>query len=295
MPRPRKCRKICRLPDTVEFTPVGGDASAECVVLTVDEFEAVRLIDDEGYSQEECGEYMLIARTTVQQIYLSARRKIARALVNGLPLRIAGGDFRLCDSDDDCPRRGGCCERRRRFHEATTAAHDAPHNEERIDTVMKIAVAANGKEVSGHFGHSEQFIVYDVEQNAITAEQCVANPGHRPGLLPNMLADMGVKTVIAGGMGAHAAGICAERGVEVITGAQGDARSAAEAYLRGELHSTGEMCTEHGHHDHGEGEHGHCHGHGDGEHGHCHGHGEGEHGHCHGGEHGHCHGGEHAE
>lgn len=283
MPRPRKCRKICRLPATVEFQPVGCDETAECVVLTVDEFETVRLIDEEGYSQEECGEYMLIARTTVQQIYLSARRKLARALVHGLRLRIAGGDFRLCGRGDVCPRRGGCPERRLR---AQMDAACAPRNEERIGSVMKIAVAANGNQVSGHFGHSEQFIVYDAEGGAITAEQRVANPGHRPGLLPNMLADMGAKAVIAGGMGAHAAGICAERGVEVITGAQGDARAAAEAYLRGELHSTGEMCAEHEHH------HGHGEGHGEGHHCHGEGHGEG-HGHCHGEGH-HCHGG-HAE
>ncbi len=266
MPRPRKCRKVCRLPDTVEFAPVGGEADAECIVLTVDEFEAVRLIDDEGYSQEQCGEYMLIARTTVQQIYLSARRKLARALVQGLPLRIAGGDFRLCGAGDSCPRRAGCCERRLR--EAGEAARRAPQDEERIESDMKIAVAANDSQVSGHFGHSEQFIVYEVENGAIAGEQCVANPGHRPGLLPNMLADMGAQAIIAGGMGAHAASIFAERSMEVITGAQGDARAAVEAYLRGELHSTGEMCAEH--------EHGHEHGH---ERGHCHGHGEG--GHCH--------------
>ena len=81
MPRPRKCRKVCRLPRVNEFRPAGG--AGECVTLTVDEYETIRLIDNEGYSQEECAGYMQVARTTVQQIYNAARCKIARALVCG--------------------------------------------------------------------------------------------------------------------------------------------------------------------------------------------------------------------
>ena len=82
MPRPRKCRKVCRLPLHGEFRPVNGNRK-NIIVLTVDEYETVRLIDKEGFSQEQCGVYMHIARTTVQQIYTSARKKIAHALVDG--------------------------------------------------------------------------------------------------------------------------------------------------------------------------------------------------------------------
>ena len=96
MPRPQKCRKICRMPDTMEFLPVNDASPCEAVVLSVDEYEAIRLIDLEGFSQEECGEYMSIARTTVQQIYNNARQKLARMLVEGLPLKIEGGNYRLC-------------------------------------------------------------------------------------------------------------------------------------------------------------------------------------------------------
>ena len=66
---------------------------------------------------------------------------------------------------------------------------------------MKIAVAAMGNTVSGHFGHCENFNIYDAEDGKITAEEVVANPGHRPGFLPNFLADRGVQVIIAGGMG----------------------------------------------------------------------------------------------
>ena len=77
----------------------------------------------------------------------------------------------------------------------------------------------------------------------------VPNPGHRPGFLPNFLADMGVNTIISGGMGGGAVDIFNERNVEVILGAQGDAEAAVEAYLRGELESTGSICHEHEHAD----------------------------------------------
>lgn len=112
---------------------------------------------------------------------------------------------------------------------------------------MKIAVAAMGTTVAGHFGHCENFRFFDTEDGRILSEQSVPNPGHRPGFLPNFLADHGAQVVIAGGMGGGAVDIFNERGVQVIVGAQGDARAAVEAYLRGELVSTGSVCHEHQH------------------------------------------------
>lgn len=91
MPRPRKCRKVCCMPKNTEFVPAENYEENKVIIMTVDEYETIRLIDKEGFSQEECGEYMNVARTTVQQIYNNARRKIARALVEGVRLRIEGG------------------------------------------------------------------------------------------------------------------------------------------------------------------------------------------------------------
>jgi predicted Fe-Mo cluster-binding NifX family protein len=75
------------------------------------------------------------------------------------------------------------------------------------------------------------------------------NPGHRPGFLPNFLADRGVNVIISGGMGGGAVEIFNERNVEVVVGAKGDAKAAVEAYLQGSLKSTGSVCHEHQHHD----------------------------------------------
>ena len=115
--------------------------------------------------------------------------------------------------------------------------------------MMRIAVASEGKNVTEHFGHCEGFLIYDAENDEILKEEMVLNPGHKPGFLPNFLADRGVKVIISGGMGGGAIDIFNERDVEVIVGASGVARSAVESYLRGELESTGSVCHEHSHHD----------------------------------------------
>lgn len=114
---------------------------------------------------------------------------------------------------------------------------------------MKIAVASEGKMVTEHFGHCEGFNIFDTDKGQIVTSEFVKNPGHRPGFLPNYLGDKGVKVIISGGMGGGAIDIFNERDIEVIVGATGSADSAVNAYLRGELKSTGSVCHEHEHHD----------------------------------------------
>ena len=77
MPRKVKCRKVCHYPQTLEFLPQNNNAEQEPILLTVDEYEAIRLIDRRGMSQEQCAAFMQIARTTVQRIYETARKKLA--------------------------------------------------------------------------------------------------------------------------------------------------------------------------------------------------------------------------
>lgn len=106
MPRPRKCRRVCSLPKVREFSAKGSQE--EWIILNVDEYEAVRLIDKEGFSQQECAEYMQVARTTVQMIYNTAREKIAQALVCGKGIRIDGGNYILCDGREKSCACTGC-------------------------------------------------------------------------------------------------------------------------------------------------------------------------------------------
>jgi len=115
MPRPRKWRKVCCLPMSTRFGPLNGALGSDCfVTMTVDEYETIRLIDLEGFTQESCADQMHIARTTVQRIYNDARKKLADCLVCGKILRIEGGDFELCDGIEEACRCGGCLKHRNR-------------------------------------------------------------------------------------------------------------------------------------------------------------------------------------
>ena len=108
MPRPFKWRKVCSRPRCTQFAP--PEATDGAVQMTVDEYEAIRLIDLEAFTQEECARRMEVARTTVQAIYQNARRKLADCIVNGRSLNIDGGEYRVCEHrSDSCGH--GCCHR----------------------------------------------------------------------------------------------------------------------------------------------------------------------------------------
>jgi len=112
---------------------------------------------------------------------------------------------------------------------------------------MKIAVASEGKMVTEHFGHCEGFAIFEAENNQIKGKEFTPNPGHKPGFLPVFLHDKGVNVIISGGMGSGAVDIFNEKGIEVVTGASGDAETAVNNYLQGKLKSTGSVCHEHQH------------------------------------------------
>ena len=128
---------------------------------------------------------------------------------------------------------------------------------------MKIAVTYEDGNVFQHFGRTENFKVYDVEDGKVVSAEVMGSDGVGHEALAWLLKDSGIDALICGGMGQGAQDALAEAGIEVCAGASGDADAAVEAFLRGELVNTGVNCD---HHDH---EHGHDH-----PHGHSHDHGE---------------------
>lgn len=99
MARPAKKRRICKPPKFNCFTPVTNKAPKDVSVLEVDEYECIRLIDYEGFTQEECARQMNLVRTSVTAIYARARQKIADSLVNGKELWIEGGNYEVCEGN----------------------------------------------------------------------------------------------------------------------------------------------------------------------------------------------------
>ena len=115
---------------------------------------------------------------------------------------------------------------------------------------MKIAVAYDNGNIFQHFGRTEFFKVYEVEDDKVISSEVIGSNGVGHGALAGLLAEQSVDVLICGGIGGGAQAALTEAGVELCAGAQGDADQAVEAYLKGELVSTGANCD---HHHHGEG------------------------------------------
>jgi predicted Fe-Mo cluster-binding NifX family protein len=112
---------------------------------------------------------------------------------------------------------------------------------------MKYAVPVSGGVVSPHFGHCEQFALFDVdeEKKEVTRKELVPSPEHQPGLLPQWLAEEGVSVVLAGGMGPRAQDIFRQNRIEVVMGVlEGDPEKAVLNYLNGIL-ATGDNICDH--------------------------------------------------
>ena len=111
MARPEKCRKICSHPRACSFAPTDAPIRST-VELHYDEYEVIRLLDLENYSQLACAQKMGVSRPTITRIYGSAKKKIAAALVNGDALCIRGGDVLVCAAPKpECAGIAHCCHK----------------------------------------------------------------------------------------------------------------------------------------------------------------------------------------
>ncbi len=254
MARPRKCRRICQEPEYGLFRPEGA-AAQETIVLSLDEFETIRLVDLEKKTHEQCAARMEISRTTVTEIYERARYKIADSLVNGKHLAIRGGDYRVCGgAEENCC---GCCRR--------SAMADIPKGE----NSMRIAVTHEEGKVFQHFGHTAQFKLYDVEDGKVISTAVVPTLGSGHGALAGFLKLSHTDVLICGGIGGGAQQALQQAGIQLYGGVQGDCDAAVKAYLAGSLSYDPDVHCDHHDHEHGEGhicgEHG-CGGHHCGQH-----------------------------
>lgn len=231
MARPCKKRWVCGEPRCRRFGP-SDVLNIEEVVLNLDEYECIRLIDYEGLEQEQCAAQMGVARTTVQAIYKSAREKLADSIVNAKHLRIEGGDVvRIIP-------KGGHIN-------------------------MRIAVTYEDGQIFQHFGHTEMFKLYDVEDGKVVASEVVDTNGQGHGALAGFLLGNKVDVLICGGIGGGAQMALADAGIKLFGGVAGSADTAVEAFLKQELMYNPDVKCNH----HGEGhEHGNCGSHGCGNH-----------------------------
>ena len=123
---------------------------------------------------------------------------------------------------------------------------------------MKIAVTYDNGNVFQHFGRTEQFKVYEVEDGKVISSEVMGTNGVGHEALADLLAERTIDVLICGGMGQGAQDALAAAGIEVYAGAEGDTDAAVETYLRGELVNTGVNCDHHHgeghdhHHDHEE-------------------------------------------
>ena len=115
---------------------------------------------------------------------------------------------------------------------------------------MKIAVTYDNGEVFQHFGKTESFKIYNVEDNAVVSSEVIGSNSTGHGALAGLLAEQGVNVLICGGIGGGAQAALTEAGIELCAGAQGNTDQVVEADLKGELESSGVNCDHH-HHEEG--------------------------------------------
>lgn len=259
MPRPPRCRRICQAPQYETFSPEGCPEESEAIKLTLDEYEVIRLVDLEKKTHEQCAAQMDISRTTVTEIYESAREKIARCIVYGQRLVISGGNYRLCEGREHA--HCGRCYRRNEDGKTDYSYISHPglnfQNKEGENT-MKIAVTYENGEIFQHFGHTETFKIYDISDGKITASEVIDTNGSGHGALAGFLVEHGVDTLICGGIGGGAQNALAQAGIRLFGGVSGNADEAVNALLAGNLgynpnvhcdhhdHEAGHSCGDHG-------------------------------------------------
>lgn len=222
----RKKRYARRLDTARSFKPSSIPRSElETVYMMLDEFEALRLCDDEELSQIDAAEEMQVSRATIQRLLLSARKKVIDVLLNNKALVIKNEILNI-----------------------KLKGENKMNIEEK--SVKRIAFPTGDRvTIDGHFGHTKEFAVYVVKDMELSEVIYLTPPPHTPGALPAFLGEQEVDVIITGGMGTMAVNLLKKHKVDVILGASGRIDVNLNEYLAGFLTSQGSVCA-HDHKDH---------------------------------------------
>lgn len=232
MPRPKQSRQVMTAPEAAGFKPFGRSCMRrQPVILGLDEYETIRLLDYVGMQQAEAATAMNVSRPTLTRIYNSARQNMAKALVEGRPISISGGNADFADYQEQ-------------------------KNNIKVMN-QKIAIPTADGKLCQHFGQAPQVTVVTIENNAVTETLTLTAPPHEHGSLPRFIASHNCTDVLCGGLGSGAVNMLNQLGIQVHGGAPAiGIDELLEQYLNGSIVYGDSNC----HHDHHGGE-GHQHQH----------------------------------
>ncbi len=194
MGRNKQLRQVCSTPMISGFRPYGrGQSKGDSIELLFDEYEAIRLLDYEGRQQAEAAELIKVSRPTLTRIYIEARKKMAKALVEGCKLIITGGNVDFIS-----------------------------YQQNKTNIVImnqKIAIPTNEGALWPHFGKAPQVTIVTIEDGKVKESSVYDSSEHEHGAMPRFIASHGCTDVLCGGLGAGAVNMLNQLGIQVHAGA----------------------------------------------------------------------------
>lgn len=220
MARTEKPRKVCFLPQYTEFAAKNGNGKVN-ITLTVEEYEAIRLIDYLGFTQEMCATKMHISRGVVQHLYSDARRKMAQFLIDGLPLRIAGGNYELCNGLIHCKMD----QIQENFHGSASFGED----------FKMILPKYPAGEAQVDFMEIDEFYYYEVHQSEIIRTEVLKLDTKNSTDMIFSLVQKGINVICAFQMGIGYRNAFKEAGILVFLGMMGKPDALVRTFLENRL------------------------------------------------------------
>lgn len=222
MSRPIKPRRVCHMPLFTDFSVINGNTKVS-ITLTVEEYEIIRLLDYLGFDQDRCALQMQISRGVVQQLYVSARKKIAQAITEGLHMKIEGGHYALCKDMHSCY-----------LTDRNTQKNSCMLAKDKSE--LKILIAKyNGDEDEKDFSELMSFKFYDVIAGKVIRQEELIIAVRNETDFVEALKRLGIDVVFAFKMGLGYRNKLNEAGIWMYLGIKGKAEDVLQAFLNDTL------------------------------------------------------------